>query len=318
MKTAFISGITGQDGSYLADILLERGYQVHGLVRRSSTGNLRNIEHLIGKINIHYGDICDPISLDEIIGDVRFDEIYHEADQDNVDWSFTTPNQSIDVTIKGTSNLLQSIYRHPMIDGSPNEPRIFIPCSAMMFGDAPAPQDEDTPFNPQSPYAYAKVAVYHMARYFRQIHNMWITTGILYNHDSPRRHGNYLLHRICRSAVKKESIQLYDLKSKITVGDAKTFMTAVVDIMQLQKPDDFVIDNDCEYDIGTVASIAYGMMNLDHLRYVTEKNYPARPGNLQTLKGDMFKLSRRIKMYEPQPITPIIASLIDKYKKELS
>lgn len=237
MTRALISGVAGQDGSYLADILLERGYEVHGIYRHSSKVGLQNVQHNIGnpKFHLHQGDVTDALCLDRIVDSVDAHEIYHEADQDNVDWSFKFPAYQMDVTVKAVMNLMDSVRRH-----CPSA-RVFIPCSATMFGNAPAPQDENTPFNPQSPYACAKVAAYHIARMYRQNYGMFVTTGILFNHDSPRRNGNYLLHKICKALVNKTRITMFDVHQEVAIGYARDYMMHVVNLMQLSYSSDFVI-----------------------------------------------------------------------------
>ena len=236
---ALISGVAGQDGSYLADILLERGYEVYGLYRHSSKDPFDNVRHNLSNLNFHLiqGDVTDALCLDEIIRKVDPHHIYHEADQDNVDWSFVHPAYQVDVTVKAVSNLLSSVRRH-----CPSA-RVFIPCSATMFGDAPAPQTESSPFNPLSPYACAKVAAYHLARMYRQNYGMFVCTGILYNHDSPRRNGNYLLHKICKAAVNNEIIALFNPKQSMQIGHAYDYMSFVVDLMHGDSSGDFCISH---------------------------------------------------------------------------
>jgi GDPmannose 4,6-dehydratase len=314
-KRAFVTGITGQDGSYLAEILLEQKYEVHGLIRRSSTGNTKNIEHLLDKIELHRGDITDFGSVCQAIYDAQPTVVYHEADQDNVDWSFPAPAQSIDVTVKGTYHLLEAVKC------TVRDAKVFIPCSAMMFGDAPAPQTENTPFNPQSPYAVAKASVYHLARYYRQVMEMYVTVGILYNHDSPRRHGDYLLHRICRAAAAKKSVKLWGLDSKVSIGYAKDFMEVVVKCMGLNNPDDFIIDGGATYAIRDLAAMAFAVKSLDWRGYVPSDildEESERPGKPQSLIGDMSKLLRRVPSASmKKPITPLIIQLVEKYEREL-
>lgn len=236
MKKALILGITGMDGSYLADILLEKGYEVHGMVRRSSTGNLKNIEHNLLSLKLHNGDMSDPLSIREIISDIEPDEIYNEADQDHVGYSYDTVSYSGDITGSAVGRLLEIVrttWKHA---------KVFIPLSATMFGNAPAPQNVDTPFNPQSPYAVSKVAAYYWAKYYREHHGMFVTSAILYNHDSVRRTGDYLLHKIARQAVavqrgQQETIELTgNLSLQVDVGHAFDYMTAAYHSMQQAIP----------------------------------------------------------------------------------
>ena len=241
MKKALILGITGQDGSYLADILLERGYTVHGMVRRSSTGNLRNIEHNLGKITLHNGDMSDPLSIQRIIAEVMPDEIYNEADQDHVSFSYDTISYSGDITGSAVGRLLE------IIKTTCKTAKVFIPLSATMFGNAPAPQNEETPFSPQSPYAVSKVTAYYWAKYYREHHGMFVTSAILYNHDSVRRAGDYLLHKIARQAIavqrgQQETIELTgNLGLRVDIGFAKDYMLAAYYSLQQSIPASIMI-----------------------------------------------------------------------------
>lgn len=308
---ALISGITGQDGSYLADLLLARDYAVHGLVRRTATGNLRNVAHLDGRVTLHRGDLTDPLSVHRVIDEVRPHELYHEADQDSVAWSYATPAQSMDVTAGAACRLLESVRRiDPAI-------RVFQPCSATMFGDSPAPQTEDTPPNPQSPYAIAKTAAYYTARHYRREHGMFVATAILYNHVSPRQTDDYLLHKICKAAVKIKSgeqkeLLLGDLEQVVDVGWAPEYVEAIHAIMQLEKPDDFVI-----------ASAGGGWRIAD---IVKEAGIPAdrvridpafrRPGNPPTLVGDSLKAFRAFGYRPRMFLHDIVARLVDHYREQ--
>lgn len=241
MKKALILGITGQDGSYLADILISKGYEVHGMVRRSSTGNLRNIQHNLDRLKLHNGDMSDPISLMQIIGGIQPDEIYNEADQDHVGFSYDTISYSGDITGSAVGRLLE------IVRTTCREAKVFIPLSATMFGNAPAPQNVDTPFSPQSPYAVSKVTAYYWAKYYREHHDMFVTSAILYNHDSVRRTGDYLLHKIARQAVevqqgKRSSIELSgNLGLKVDIGFANDYMTAAYYAMQQAIPASIMI-----------------------------------------------------------------------------
>jgi len=177
MKRALILGIGGQDGSYLAELLLEKGYKVHGMLRRSSTDNTRNIKHFMDKVTLHQGDLADPLSVDRIIHEVDPHELYNEADQDNVGWSRSTPGYSVDITAGAVARLFESVRRMGF-----SEIKIFQPVSSTMFGEPTTwPQTEETPLNPMSPYACAKAHAFHLAKYYREKHGVFISTAILYN-----------------------------------------------------------------------------------------------------------------------------------------
>jgi hypothetical protein len=189
-KKALILGITGQDGSYLAEILLEKGYEVHGLIRRSATGNKKNIMHLLDKITLHKGDLADPTSIYRVINDVRPQEIYNEADQDHVSWSWDSVGYSMDITGAAVGRILEIIKQiDPTI-------KYFQPVSSNIFGKAADnPQTEESPMRPQSPYACAKVLAYVTARYYRYVFGLFVSTGIFYNHESPRSPDEYVTRK---------------------------------------------------------------------------------------------------------------------------
>jgi GDPmannose 4,6-dehydratase len=309
MMRALITGVCGQDGSYLADILLERGYKVYGLYRHSSKDPFDNVRHNLSNPNFHLiqGDVTDALCLDEIIRKVDPHHIYHEADQDNVDWSFVHPAYQVDVTVKAVSNLLSSVRRH-----CPSA-RVFIPCSATMFGDAPAPQTESTPFNPLSPYACAKVAAYHLARMYRQNYGMFICTGILYNHDSPRRNGNYLLHKICKAAAQGEQLQLFDPTQRVAIGYAKDYMSFVVQLMDLDSANDYVVCNAKAVSLNLIAKAAYEMTGRDVTDYLSLCSSTTGKFRSPTLYGSSMKLARDIGALGVPDINLLLMLLIDKY-----
>src|SRR3989344_5616435 len=244
-KKILVLGITGQDGSHLAELLLQKGYEVHGLIRKSATGNTKNIQHLIKdgeeKIILHKGDLADPTSLYRIINEVKPEEIYNEADQDHVSWSYQAVNYSCDITGAAVARLLEIIKQiNPKI-------KFFQPVSSNMFGQAKEnPQTEETSFRPQSPYAAAKVLAYVMCRYYRDVFGMFVSTGIFYNHEGPRRTEDYVTRKITTAVARiklglQKELLLGNLDTKIDFGYAPEYMEAAWKIMQLDKPDDFII-----------------------------------------------------------------------------
>lgn len=262
-KTALILGIGGQDGSYLADILLEKDYTVHGMYRRSSGNNLWRIGHILDKVTLHQGDMADYGSVQRIVNEVAPHEIYNEADQDSVGWSHQVPGYQTDITGAAVGRLLE-IVREFQRDTIYNV-KVFQPCTAMMFGDAailPAdmesPQTELTRFNPQSPYACAKCLAYYLCRHYRYQHDLFVSTGILYNHDSPRRTDEYLLHKICKFAYYvgeepfgyEKVIYLGNLDGRVDIGYARDYMVAAHQMLQLDKPDDFVLATGEAWTVG--------------------------------------------------------------------
>jgi GDPmannose 4,6-dehydratase len=304
-RKALVLGVTGQDGSYLAEILLEKGYEVHGMVRRSATGNTRNIDHLIGDPSLFNrrfflcrGDLADPTSLHRIIASVHPHEIYNEADQDHVSWSYDMVGYSLDITGSAVGRLLEIIRQvDPGI-------RFFQPCSSNMFGITDtATQNEQTPFNPQSPYACAKVMAYHLARHYRQVFGIHASTAIFYNHESPRRTAEYVTRKVTQSvarivAGRQESLLLGDLSSRIDWGYARDYMEAAWKILQLDRPDDFVIATGEAHSVKEWVDEAFSVAGLEPGRYVRTDPSLIRPGKTSTLVGDTSK-ARRVFGFEP-------------------
>lgn len=249
-KTALILGINGMDGSHLADLLLEKGYEVHGMVRRSSTNNLERIEHIKNDVHLHEGDLLDPLSLRFVVDYVQADEIYNEADQDNVPWSLKTPGYSSDVTSGAVAKLLDIVW---MVQG--NHVKFFQPLSATMFGNAPSPQNEESTFNPRSPYAVAKCAAYYWCQYYREVKGLWVSTASMYQHTSRRQSEEYLLPKICNSVKRmaegeQKELLLGNLDQRVDVGYSPEYMEAAWSILQSNEPDDFVIGTGQSYTIG--------------------------------------------------------------------
>ena len=316
---ALILGVGGQDGSYLADILVENGYEVHGIYRHSSLYNLSRIDHLAPNIHLHAADLTDPLSIVRVLELCPWDEIYNEADQDSVGWSRKTPAQTMDITATAVANLFEAIYR-----ARPTA-KVFQPCSAHMYGDpaylpanTPSPQNERTPFNPQSPYGIAKVAAYHWADYYRRSKGLHIVTGILYNHDSPRRTEEYLLHKICNAAVRiqagtQQTVALGNLDSRVDVGSARDYMVVAHKLMQLSTPpDDYVIGTGTNWCIADLASRALwhaGVLR-EPLEYVTRDDEFFYPTPKAFLVADTTKLIQAIG-HKPDGPEKVIRELID-------
>lgn len=252
-KRALILGVGGQDGSYMADLLLAKGYEVWGLYRKSSVDNLQRIRHLLEpepRIKLVRGDVTDAWGLISVIQDANPDEVYHLADQDKPDWSTAAPTYQVSVGVASVVNALEAVSK---IRASQRQwhggekTRMFYPLSATMFGDAPAPQNEETPLRPQSVYACAKAAAWHLCRHYREQHRVWVACGIMFNHDSPRRGPDYLLQKICRQAweIKQGKRGGFDipgdLGTRVDIGYAPEYMEAAWRIMQLERPDDFCV-----------------------------------------------------------------------------
>ena len=247
MKRALITGITGQDGSYLAELLLKKGYEVHGLIRRASTFNTDRIEHLyidphkIGaRLFLHYGDLSDGGQLVNLIYNIQPQEIYHLGAQSHVRVSFDIPEYTGDITGLGTTRLLEAIYRSGI------KTKFYQASSSEMFGAAPAPQSEITPFHPRSPYGAAKVYSYWITRNYREAYGIFACNGILFNHESPRRGETFVTRKITRGlanilAGKEEKIFLGNLEARRDWGYAPEYVEAMWLMLQEDSPDDYVI-----------------------------------------------------------------------------
>ncbi len=298
-KRALILGITGQDGSYLAEILLEKGYEVHGLVRRSATGNTRNIECLVDRLTLHRGDLADTTSLYRVIGEVRPQELYNEADQDHVAFSFAAPAYSYDITGAAVGRILEIVRQ---IDP---EIRVFQPVTSNMFGKAErSPQTEETPFRPQSPYACAKLLAYVLARHYRDTYGMFVSTAILYNHESPRRGPEYVTRKITQAAARiklglQQELRLGDLSASVDWGYAREYMEAAWAMLQLERPDDFIIATGEAHTVQEWLEVAFELAGLEPERHVRTDPALLRPAKTVGLVGDASK-ARAAFGFDPQ------------------
>lgn len=298
-KKALIFGVTGQDGSYLADILLEKGYEVHGLYRKSSTGNTTNIKHLIenpGIFNInfflHRGDLADPTSIYRVINEVSPDEIYNEADQDHVRWSYDMVGYSSDITGAAVARILEIIRQiNPKI-------RFFQPCTSNMFGISSSKvQNESTLFNPQSPYAIGKTFAYFMTRYYREAFGMHASSAILFNHESPRRTPEYVTRKITQSVArivlgKQKHLVLGDMTAKIDWGYAREYMEAAWVMLQQDVPDDYIIATGEIHSVEEFVIEAFRYVNLNPNNYVKTSSEFMRATKTSALIGDSSKANK--------------------------
>ena len=295
-KCAVITGVTGQDGSYLADILLEKGYEVHGMIRKSATGNKKNIQHLIEdsslfdkRFFLHRGDMLDTTSLYRIISEVRPREIYNEADQDHVRWSYDMVGYSSDITAAAVARILEIIKQ---IDP---EIRYFQPCTSNMFGLSDLDtQNEDAPFNPQSPYAIAKTFAYYTTKYYREAFGIHASTAILFNHESPRRTPEYVTRKITQSVARislgqQDKLVLGDLSARIDWGYAKEYMEAAWTMLQQDEADDYVIGTGEAHSVQDFVDAAFSSVGLDSADYVETSQEFFRPTKTSTLIADTTK-----------------------------
>ncbi|MCE7979637.1 MAG: GDP-mannose 4,6-dehydratase [Caldilinea sp. CFX5] len=296
MKKALITGITGQDGSYLAEFLLHKGYEVHGVIRRASTFNTRRLDHLYrdphvqnGKaLYLHYGDISNSGNLSDIISEVQPAEIYHLAAQSHVRVSFDLPDYTGDVTGLSTVRILEAIRR------AKPDVRFYQASSSEMFGSAPPPQHELTPFQPQSPYAAAKVYAYHITRNYRDAYNLFACNGILFNHESPRRGETFVTRKITRAvaaivAGKQEHLYLGNLEAKRDWGYAPEYVEAMWLMLQQEEPDDFVIGAGESHTVRDFLAEAFGYVELDWRDHVRIDPRYYRPTEVDYLLADATK-----------------------------
>ena len=294
MKIALVTGINGQDGSYLSEFLLEKGYKVHGILKRNSVAENQTsrLENIYSKINLHYADLIDMASLISVIQKVMPDEIYNLAAQSHVRISFDQPIYTSQVTGVGTLNLLEAVK---LIKP---DTKIYQASSSEMFGnsiDEDGFQRETTPMNPVSPYGCAKVFSYNICRNYRNSYGMFISNGILFNHESPRRGTNFVTNKVCKEAVKislglSKELRLGNLDSTRDWGHAKDYVKAMWEILQLDKPDDFVCATGVSHSVKELCEYVFGKLNLDCAQYVKQDEKFLRPEELHDLKGDSSKL----------------------------
>lgn len=302
MKRALITGITGQDGSYLAEALINDGYEVHGLLRRSSTFNTERIEHLYqdphvlgARLHLHYGDLLDSSSLRRIIEQTQPDEVYHLAAQSHVRVSFDMPEFTAATIVQGTTSLLEAINQCDL------EPRFYQAGSSEMYGDTSGTpvQDERTPFRPQSPYAAAKVGAHMMVRVYREAYGIFAVNGILFNHESPRRTPTFVTRKITRGVARilaglDEAIYLGNLDARRDWGHAPEYMEAVRLMLQRDTPEDYVIATGETHSVQEFLDEAFALTGLDPAKYVRFDAAYLRPAEVDHLCGDATKAREQL------------------------
>ena len=295
MKRALITGITGQDGSYLAELLLAKGYEVHGLIRRSSTFNTHRIDHLYidphepgARFFLHYGDLSDGARLVTLLARINPDEVYNLAAQSHVRVSFDEPEHTADTTGSGTVRLLEAL-RIANVDC-----RFYQASSSEMFGASPPPQNEDTPFYPRSPYGVAKVYSYWITRNYREAYGMFASNGILFNHESPRRGETFVTRKITRAAARikaglEQHVYLGNLDAVRDWGYAPEYVEGMWRMLQADEPDDFVLATGGNYTVRDFLEAAFTHAGLDWREHVRFDDRYLRPTEVDALVGDASK-----------------------------
>lgn len=306
MPSALITGITGQDGSYLTELLLEHGYTVHGVVRRTSTLSRSRLDHLYNdpaiygkRLFLHYADLDDPTTLRRVLNKVSPDEIYHLAGQSHVGLSFEIPESTCEMTAMGTLRLLE------MIRDLPRPAKLFHPSSSEVFG-APeqTPQDESTPFKPVNPYGCAKAFATQMVAIYRKTFGLFACNAIMYNHESPRRGENFVTRKICRAAAaiklgQQSELLLGDTSARRDWGHSRDYVRAFWLMLQQPQADDFVLATGQLHSVQDIVEIAFATAGLDWRKHVKQDARLLRPAEPQRLLGNAAK-AKRILGWEPQ------------------
>jgi GDPmannose 4,6-dehydratase len=292
MKRALITGITGQDGSYLAEFLLAKGYEVHGLVRRSSSFNTGRIDPVRDRLHLHYGDLVDSTSLHAVIGKVQPHEVYNLAAQSHVRVSFEMPEYTCDVTAAGVGRLLEALR----VSGV--KARFYQASSSELYGKVvETPQTERTPFHPRSPYAAAKAYAFYLTQNYREAYDMFCANGLLFNHESPRRGENFVTRKITRAvgrivAGTQKKLALGNIDAKRDWGFAGDFVEAMWQILQQERPDDFVVATGETHSVREFLELAFSRVDLDWKDFVVTDERFMRPAEVDLLLGDPSKAKK--------------------------
>jgi len=305
-KKALITGITGQDGSYLAEFLLDKGYEVHGIIRRASTFNTGRIDHLYQdphvmgvRLFLHYGDLGDSVQLVKLLYELKPDEIYHLGAQSHVRVSFDIPEYTSDITGVGTVRILEAIRE------AGARSRFYQASSSEMFGKvAETPQKETTPFHPRSPYGCAKVFAYWLTVNYREAYGLHASNGILFNHESPRRGETFVTRKVTRAVASiklglQQKLYLGNLDARRDWGFAKEYVEAMWLMVQQEKPDDYVIATGETHSVREFLQEAFHHVGLDWEKYVQHDSKYERPSEVDLLIGDASK-AKRVLGWEPK------------------
>ena len=317
MKKALITGITGQDGSYLAEFLLSKEYEVHGIIRRASTFNTGRIDHIYQdphnadvRLFLHHGDLSDSEQINNLIYNVRPDEVYHLGAQSHVKVSFEIPEFTGNITALASTRLLEAVRR------SGQKTRVYQASSSEMFGNAPAPQSEETPFYPRSPYAIAKVYAYWMARNYREGYGIFASNGILFNHESPRRGETFVSRKITRAiaeiiAGRQKKLFLGNLESSRDWGFAPEYVEAMWRILQQETPGDFIIGTGETCTVESFLAEALSYAGLDRKKYVEQDEKYFRPTEVNLLKADASKSAKVLNWRPRVKVHDLVKIMVD-------
>jgi len=316
MKKALITGVTGQDGSYLAELLLSKGYAVHGVIRRSSSFNTGRIDHIYKdqheqpNLRLIYGDLNDASSLNRIIREVQPDEIYNLGAQSHVRVSFDIPEYTGEVTALGAVRLLEAIREAGI------RTKYYQASSSEMFGNAPAPQCESTPLLPRSPYAAAKVYAFWMAATYREGYGLFACNGILFNHESPRRGETFVTRKITKAAARihlgrQKKLFLGNLDARRDWGFAGDYVEAMWLMLQQEKPEDYVIATGETHSVREFLDEAFGRLNMDWKQYVEIDPRYYRPAEVDLLLGDASKAKRELNWTPKVKFKELVHMMVD-------
>ena len=315
MKKALITGITGQDGSYLSELLLEKGYEVHGIVRRVAIehpqARMWRIRHLLDRIKIHSASMESYASIFDIVADLKPEECYHLAAQSFVSYSFEDEFSTINTNLNGTHYVLSAIKRQ-----APHC-RFYFAASSEMFGNAEeSPQSEKTPFRPRSAYGISKMAGFELTRNYREAYGLFALSGILFNHESPRRGGEFVTRKITSGAAKiklglDKEIRLGNLDAKRDWGHSRDYVKAMWLMLQQPDPDDFVIASGQSHSVREFLETAFSYLDLDYRKYLVVDQDLYRPSEVNILQGDASKARRKLKWLPEARFETLIQEMVD-------
>lgn len=322
MKKALITGITGQDGSYLSELLLEKGYEVHGIVRRVALedpqARMWRIRHILDRIHIHSASMESYASIFNIISEIKPDECYHLAAQSYVSYSFEDEFSTINTNLNGTHYVLSSIKRQAPAC------KFYFAGSSEMFGHVKeTPQNEDTPFHPRSPYGISKMAGFELTRNYREAYNLFAVSGILFNHESPRRGAEFVTRKITTGAAKiklglEKKIRLGNLEAKRDWGHARDYVKAMWLMLQQEEPEDFVIATGQSHSVREFLETSFNYVGLDYHDHLVTDDDLYRPSEVNILQGDASKAHRKLNWQPTTMFDELVKEMIDSDLKRYS